>query len=427
MTAAPDSPRERPLRVVYVVSRFPSLTETFVLRELDAVAADPRVDVALVSLFRPLDSTVHPAAVPWISRRHRPSALDVIAAAGWWAVRRPARSAAIVARTVRDHGRRPRVLAKALATTLVATAVARHVRRERIDHLHAHFAAMPAQAAWTVARLTGVTYSVTAHAHDVFIHRLGLRTRLRDASFAVAISDFHRPLLATLGADPRRTPTIRMGIDVGAYPYRPRARSADQPAHVLMVSSFREYKGHRYLIEALATDPTLADVTVELIGAGELEPVVRAQVAAAGLADRVRFAGPQPEAVVRERLRHADVLVQPSVVARNGDTEGLPTTLVEAAACGVTLVATRVAGVPDLVRDGTTGMLAEPRDAADLGTALRRALDARPTETARIRAAARRRVETHHDARLGARELVAWFELAGRRGPVPDGHPEPGP
>lgn len=417
MTAAPDSPREPPLRVGYVVSRFPSLTETFVLRELDAVAADPRVEVALVSLFRPLDATVHPAAEPWIARRHRPTPWQVIAAAGWWALRRPVRSAAIVGRTVRDHGRRPRVLAKALATTLVATALARHVQRERIDHLHAHFAAMPAQAAWTVARLTGVSYSVTAHAHDVFIHRLGLRTRLGEAAFAVAISDFHRTLLATLGADPERTPTIRMGIDLDAYPYRPRVRAADEPAHLLMVSSFREYKGHRHLIEALATDPALADVTLELIGAGELEAAVRAQVDAAGLAGRVRFAGPQPEAVVRERLRHADVLVQPSVVARNGDTEGLPTTLVEAAACGVTLVATRVAGVPDLVRDGATGMLAEPADPADLGAALRRALDADPAETARIRAAARRRVETHHDARRSARELVAWCERATEPGP----------
>lgn len=416
MTAGPDSHRERPLRVGYVVSRFPSLTETFVLRELDAVAADPRVDVALISLFPPLDATVHPAAEPWIARRHRPSPRQVLAAAAWWVLRRPRRSTAIVVRTVRDHGRRPRVLAKALATSLVATALARHVERERIDHLHAHFAAMPAHAAWTVARLTGVTYSVTAHAHDVFIHRLGLRTRLREAAFVVAISDFHRGLLATLGADARRTPTIRMGIDVDAYDYRPRARAADEPPHVVMVSSFREYKGHRHLIAALTADPALDDVTVELIGSGELEPAVRAQVAAAGLDGRVRFAGPQPEAAVRERLRRADVLVQPSVVARNGDTEGLPTTLVEAAACGVTLVATRVAGVPDLVRDGITGMLADPGDAVGLAAALRRALEADPAETARIRAAARRRVETHHDAGAGARELVAWFELAGRRG-----------
>ncbi|MFA4928597.1 MAG: glycosyltransferase [Patulibacter sp.] len=413
MSAAAETDRERPLRVAYVVSRFPSLTETFVLRELQAVDADPRVEVALVSLFRPLDATVHPAAEPWIARRHRPSARQVVAAAGWWAVRRPLRSGAILVRTVRDHGRRPRVLAKALATTVVATALARHVARERIDHLHAHFATMPAQAAWTVARLTGVGYSVTAHAHDVFIHRLGLRTRLGDAAFVVAISDFHRTLLTEAGSDPDRTPTVRMGIDPRAYPYRPRVRPEGEPPHVVLVSSFREYKGHRFLIEAIAGDPALRDVTVELIGTGELEPEVRAQVTGAGLDGRVRFAGPLPETAVRERLRHADVLVQPSVIARNGDTEGLPTTLVEAAACGVTLVATRVAGVPDLVRDGVTGMLAEPGDVAGLADALRRAIDADSATVERIRRAARQRVESHHDGDRNARELVDWFVRAG--------------
>lgn len=403
------SDRERPRRVGYVVSRFPSLTETFVLRELDAVAADPRVDVALIGLFRPLDATVHPAAEPWVARRHRPSVGAVAVAAAWWALRRPGRLTAVLARTVRDHARHPTVLAKALVTTLVATAVARHVARSGIEHLHAHFAAMPAQAAWVVHRLTGVPYSVTAHAHDVFVHRLGLRTRLRDAAFVVAISGFHRRLLTAAGADSRRTPTIRMGIDVAAYPFRPRERAAGEPPRLLMVSSFREYKGHRVLIAALADDPALADVTLELVGTGELESTVRAQVAAAGLGSRVRFAGPQPEAAVRERLARADVLVQPSVVARNGDTEGLPTTLVEGAACGVSLVATRVAGVPDLVRDGVTGTLADPGDVAGLAAALRRAIAADPATTARIRAAARQRVEAVHDARRNAAELVDWF------------------
>ncbi len=417
MTADSRSRRERPIRVGYVVSRFPSLTETFILRELEAVDADPRVEVALMSLFRPLDATVHPAADPWIARRHRPTRRQVVAAAAWWTVRRPVRTAAIVARTFADHARRPRVLAKALATTVVAMALARHVARERIEHLHAHFAAMPAQAAWTVWRLTGVGYSVTAHAHDVFIHRLGLRTRLRDAAFVVAISDFHRTLLIAEGSDPERTPTIRMGIDLGTYAYRPRSRPDGTPPHVVMVSSFREYKGHRFLIAAVASDPALRDVTVELIGTGNLESAVRTQVAVAGLDGRVAFAGPQPEASVRERLRHADVLVQPSVIARNGDTEGLPTTLVEAAACGVTLVATRVAGVPDLVRDGVTGALAEPGDVAGLAAALRRVLEADDAETAQVRAAARRRVESHHAIDRNARELVAWFELAGRSGP----------
>ncbi len=396
----------------YLVSRFPSLTETFVLRELQAVDADGRVELSLMSLFPPLDATTQPAAEPWLARRHRPGVAAVAGAAAWWALRRPVRSAATVARVARDHRRDPRVLAKALVTTAVGFAQARHVRRAGIQHVHAHFAAMPALAAWTVHRLTGATYSVTPHAHDIFVHRHGLRTRLRDAAFVVAISTFHRAFLARHGADPRRLPVIGMGLDLGEHAYAPPPRDRSRPPRLLMVSSFKAYKGHRYLLDALATDSRLADVRLELVGAGPLRGAVEAQARAAGLDGRVTFAGPQPAAEVLRRLRAADVLVQPSVVQADGDTEGLPTTLVEGAACGVALVATAVAGVPDLVRDGETGALAPPADAGALADALVRVLDADDAALDAMRRAARRHVERHHDAGRAAAQLVDRFVAA---------------
>jgi glycosyltransferase involved in cell wall biosynthesis len=399
----------RPLRVAYLVSRFPSLTETFVLRELQAVDRDGRVALSLLSLFPPLDRTTQPAAEPWVARRHRPSPAAVARELAGWAARRPIRTLATFARVVADHRRRPRVLAKALVTAAVGAAQAAHVRRAGIEHVHAHFAAMPALAAWTIHRLTGATYSVTPHAHDIFIHREGLRTRLSAASFVVAISTFHREFLVRCGADPGRLPVIGMGIDLDVHAFAPPPRDRTAPARLLMVSSFREYKGHRYLLDALALDPGLREARLELVGSGPLRPAVEAQARALGIAERVAFLGPLPEAAVLERLRASDVLVQPSVVQADGDTEGLPTTLVEGAACGVTLVATRVAGVPDLVRDGETGTLAEPRDVRGLADALLRALTADDEQVAAWRAAARRHVEEHHDARRSGPLLADWF------------------
>jgi glycosyltransferase involved in cell wall biosynthesis len=419
--SAPARPQAAP-RVGYLVSRFPSLTETFVLRELQAVEADGGVRLSLMSLFPPLDRTTQPAAEAWIPRRHRPGPAAIARALLGWLVRRPVRTAGTLGRVVLDHRRRPRVLLKALVTTGVGLAQAAHVRRSGVEHVHAHFAAMPALAAWTIHRLTGATYSVTPHAHDVFIHQEGLRTRLSGASFVVAISTFHRELLARHGADPARLPVIGMGIDLREHAYRPPSRDRARPPRLLMVSSFKEYKGHRYLVEALAQEPRLADARLELVGTGPLRAAVEEQVRGLGLADRVTFAGPQPAAAVLARLRDADVLVQPSVVQADGDTEGLPTTLVEGAACGVSLVATRVAGVPDLVRDGETGALAEPRDARGLADALLRVLDLDDAALERMRGAARAHVEEHHDATRAAATLVAWFRAA--RTPRPP-RPEP--
>ncbi len=405
--------------VGYLVSRFPSLTETFVLRELDAVAADGRVRVSLLSLFPPLDRTTQPGAAPWLPGLHRPGPAAVAGATLRLLRRRPTALAGILLRVLRDHGRDPRVLVKALVTATVAVAHAERVRDAGIEHLHAHFAAMPALAAWTVHRLTGIPYSVTPHAHDIFVHRLGLRRRLAAASFVVAISGFHRTVLARLGARPERLPLVPMGIDLGEHVYAPRERARDRPPTLLMVSSFRAYKGHRVLVEALA-DPRLRSVRAELVGAGPLEQEIRRRVREAGLEGRVRFAGPLPAAGVRARIAAADVLVQPSLIGPDGDTEGLPTTLVEGAACGIALVATRVAGVPDLVREGVTGMLAEPDDPRSLADALVRSLAQDDAELERTRRAAREHVEQHHDGRRAARALVDWF-LAGTAIGAPGG------
>lgn len=386
------------------------------LRELQAVEQDGRVQLSVMSLFPTMDKTTQPGAQAWLSRRYRPGVAAITGAVLAWIARRPGRSIRTLARVVVDHRRNPKVLVKALITTAIGFAQARHVRRAGIVHVHAHFAAMPALAAWTVHRLTGATYSVTPHAHDIFIHQEGLATRLSQAAFVVAISSFHREFLAAHGAHPDRLPVIGMGIDLEDYAFAPTPRARDRPARLVMVSSFKEYKGHHYLIEALALDRRLGDVRLELIGTGLLRGAVEQQVDQQGLRDRVTFAGPQPASAVLERLRRADVLVQPSVVQADGDTEGLPTTLVEGAACGVTLVATRVAGVPDLVRDGETGALAEPRDVRGLADALLRVLDAGDGEIARLRRAARVHVEQHHDASRAAPTLVDWF-LRAAQGP----------
>ncbi|CAB4921046.1 unannotated protein [freshwater metagenome] len=412
--AATDDTTDGPdgtVRVGYLVSRFPALTETFVLRELLAVDALPGTAVTLMSLFPSPDRDVHAdSTAAWVSRAHRPGPVAALRAVLRWAGRRPVRTAAVWARTVADHRRSAVALAKALAATGQGFALAEHVERERVEHVHAHFAALPAQAAWAIERLTGVPYSVVAHAHDVFSHQDGLGTRLRAAAFVVAISRYHRMFLMHFGARPERTVLLPLGLDLGRYAFAERRPPADGPVDVLFVSSLREYKGHRFLVEALALEPRLSRVRVELVGKGPLREELEALARARGVADRVVFAGPLPPEDVLARLGTAHLLVQPSTIEEDGHTEGLPTTLVEAAACGVGMVASRVTGVPDLVRDGETGYLAEPGDARGLADALLRAID--DPDGPALRRAARAHVEAWHDQELVAPELARRFRAS---------------
>jgi glycosyltransferase involved in cell wall biosynthesis len=402
-----------PIRVGYLVSRFPLLTETFILREMEAVDAEPGVEVSAMSLFPTADDVVHDEARPWIPRLHRPSAARGVVSVLRWAARRPVRTAAVWGRVLVDHrGADPRVVAKALTTTALAFAQADHVRARGVQHVHAHFASLPALAAWTIHRLTGVPYSTTAHAHDVFMHQEGLATKLRAASFVVAISGYHRMFLQHFGARAERTHLAPLGLDLQRYAFRPREIPAEGTVDVLFVSSLRPYKGHAVLVEALAAEPRLARLRVEVVGQGPLLAEIERRAVELGVRDRLVFSGPQPQGRVLELLARAHVLVQPSVVEADGHTEGLPTTLVEAAASGATMVASRVTGIPDIVREGETGFLAEPGDARSLADALLRALE-HPDPRA-LQRAAREHVERWHDLRRVAPRLTAWFRESAR-------------
>jgi colanic acid/amylovoran biosynthesis glycosyltransferase len=399
----PDSGAMSQRRVAYVVSRFPEVTQTFVLRELCAVASDSRLDVSLFTLFGGDISIIHSGAQSWLDSCRQPKLRPAMRALSYWARRRPWQLARLAGAVARDHAAEPSLLVKNLYTTLLALAIAREVEAAGITHIHAHFAAYPAQAAHVVSKLTGATYSITPHAYDIFVSQAGLSRKLRPASFVVAVSRYHQMFLQHFGADPGAMPVIRYGLDLERYSFVPTALPRSGRVDALMISSFREYKGHRVLLEALA-DSRLADLHVEFIGDGDLRLEIEAAASVAGLSDRVTFSGSRDVEYVRARLVAANLLIQPSIVQHDGDTEGLPNTVIEGCASGLLVVTTRVAGTPELVEDGVSGFLAEPRSSESLADALHRALT--HEHHAAVVGEARRRVEAEHDLKRTAKSMA---------------------
>lgn len=407
--------------VAYVTSRFPEVSQTWMLRELDAVAADPRIECELLSLFAPMKrtATVHPAAERWLSRLRRPGPATVIGGLAWWLRRSPARLLGSLALVVSAYGRRPALLARALVTVGVAAAHARSLGALRVDHVHAHTATYPLLTAWFCHRLTGVPYSFTAHAHDIYIDQTFLERRLAEADFAVAISDHNRGFLAAFGGD-RTTPVhvVRSGIDLSTYRFRPRAPQPTGPVRALSIGGLKDYKGHRFLLQALAGAPELERVSLDLVGDGPLREELEQLAHGLALDDRVRFHGALPEPAVTSLLEDADMFVLPSVITARGNTEGLPVVLMEALAAGAPVVATRVSAVPELIGDGETGLLVEPARPAALAAAMARVL-ADPDAARRRAVAGRSLVERRYDARrsgvvLGGLFLGAGAEAVGR-------------
>jgi glycosyltransferase involved in cell wall biosynthesis len=355
------------------------------------------------------EDAVHPAARRWLPRVARPSALDGLRALGWWLRRRPLRLLSSVALVARGYGRRPELLARALVTLPLAAAHARRLRAEGVDHVHAHFATYPALGAWLAWRLTGVPYSFTAHAHDIFVHQLFLAHKARDARFVVAISEYNRRFLSAGAPDSAPIHVVHCGVDPEAYAFRARDLPGDGDLRALCVAALVEYKGHRVLLDALAGGSNgLERIRLDLVGGGELRDELEAHAARLGIADRVTFLGGRREEEVRSLLERSDMFVLPSVVSRNGDMEGLPVALMEALASGLPTVSTRQSGIPELVREGETGALAEPADPESLRAALSRVLGD-PSATRAWAEEGRRLVEAEFDIRESGRRMAALF------------------
>lgn len=358
--------------VVYLVSRFPVTSETFIVREIDALDRSGRFDLELRSLFPSPDKPVHDIARRWTERLIRPSAAAALTGLGWAALTRPRALASVLAAVLVGYGRRPALLVRALVTVLLACAHARDLaRRPRPPHIHAHYATYPALAAWVCRRLVGTSYSFTAHAHDLYVDTSMLDQKVAGASFVVTISEYNRALLER--NNPGHTPihVVHAGIDTAAYQFRPRTIPAAGPVRALTVASLQAYKGHAVLLHALALGgPAVDRIVLDLIGDGVLRGDLERLSDQLGLSQRVRFLGSRSEVEVRTALDEADVFVLPSVVADDGQMEGLPVALMEALACGVPTVSTALSGIPEIVVDGVTGLLAVPGDAVSLNGTL---------------------------------------------------------
>jgi glycosyltransferase involved in cell wall biosynthesis len=181
----------------------------------------------------------------------------------------------------------------------------------------------------------------------------------------------------------------------------------------LCVASLQEYKGHRVLLQALAgAGNRLAHVRLDIVGEGPARAELEQLATDLGVEARVRFHGSLPEPAVADLLAAADLFVLPSVVARNGQREGLPVVLIEALAAGVPVVATRLSGVPELIRDESTGLLAEPGDPASLARSIE-AVIADPAAARGRAEAGRRLVEREFDIRRSAETLGRLFLASG--------------
>ena len=404
------SPSEIPApRIGYVLKMYPRFSETFIVQEVLALEAAGTV-VEIFSLRPPLDGRFHECLAevqaPVTYLRHAG-----LRAGDVWAALAQARQTLPLLPANLEL-----LLDAAVVDAVQALELAGLVQGRGLTHLHAHFGSVSTTVARLASRLTGVPFTFTAHAKDIFhddVEPADLHGKLTDAAGVVTVSDFNLSFLRTrYGTAAGNVHRIYNGLDLTRFPY---ASPAQRPPVIAAVGRLVEKKGFSDLVEAVALlVGTRSDLRVDLVGTGPLEADLREQIRACGLGGTVRMWGALPQGQVRRIVQSAAAFAAPCVVAGDGNRDGLPTVLLEAMALGTPCVATPVTGIPEVVRDGDTGLLVGESDPGQLAAALARLLDDAPLRD-RLARSARLVVEREFDVRRQAVALRTLF--TGAAGP----------
>ncbi len=376
--------------VGYLLKTFPKVSETFILNEILGLERQG-IALEIFSLCRPADSEFHcVSAQVQAPVRYLPYGLSR------WAL--PALKA-----HVRLCRRDPRRYAKAVRSIagrkegltvfkfLKAGYLAALLEERGIQHLHAHFANVPATMAELVHLLTGLPFSFTAHAKDIYLSDPDILNRkIHHAEFVVTCTEYNRAFLQNISTNGTPIHRVYHGLDLDRFqpagsagPEGGQSLVGTVPAgacpHVpmlLSVGRLREKKGFPVLLQACRI---LKDrgyrFRCQIVGYGPLQPELERLIRALDLTDHVFLLGKKPHTEVLALYRQATVFVLPCQITSDGDRDGIPNVLLEAMAMQVPVVSTDISGIPELIDHMTNGLTVPPENPEALTQALARLLD----------------------------------------------------
>jgi glycosyltransferase involved in cell wall biosynthesis len=420
-------------RVAYVMNGFPRLSETFIAHEIHQLER-LGMPLRLYSVKQEREAFVHPvvAAIraPLVYLPDATS-LSGTTLVRWLRGNLPTFASAHVSLLRRrplawlstlgsalalawKHRPAPLALRKVfIKEFLQAGWIADAITREGdVSHLHGHFCHGVATITWFASRLTGLPFSFTAHAKDIYQAELNpgrlLERKLGAARFVATCTCANADVLRARHPRPNEVHAIYHGLDTQWFSPRPGAASAEAPL-VLSVGRLVEKKGFDRLIAACALLKARgANFRCVIVGEdGSAGPALRAQIEALNVADRVHLYGAVTQDRLREIYRGARAFALPCRVMEDGDRDGFPNVLAEAMAMGVPVVSTPISGIPEMIDDRVHGLLVEG-SAASLADALQRLLDDAALH-AHIAQAARARICERFDSRRTTVELRDLF------------------
>ncbi len=400
----------KPARLAYLVSQYPAVSHTFILREvLRLRELGFEIEVASINApDRPLERLTAAEQVEaertYYVKRH--------GAAGAWAAKwatlttQPAGFFRGLKFALRLGGADLKKLTYGMFYFIEALMIGRWMAREGLTHLHVHFATPAATVALIAHQIFPITFSMTVHGPDEFYDAPGyyLAEKIAGANFICCIGQYARSQLMKLSPPDHwdKFEISPLGVDPALFAPRP-FRADPHPFEVICVGRLTPAKGQAILLDAIARLRAEGrEIRLRVVGDGPDRPILERIVAERGLGAAVIFEGAVNQDLIRELYAAADAFALASFA------EGIPVVLMEAMAMTIPCVTTFITGIPELIRDGLDGLLVAPSDAEGLAAALARLMDDAELRR-RLGEAGRVRVEEKYHLHRNIERLAAIF------------------
>ena len=379
-TLAPLSPtkevipsNKRTGKIAYIMSRFPKISETFILFEILEHERQGR-DVGVYPLLREKQPVVHPEAERITNRAHFQPFISkqIFRANLHYFLRRPEAYIKMLAEVLGGTISNRKVFIGTLGIIPKSVRFAYLMEQQGISHVHAHFCNHPAMSALIINRLTDIPFSFTAHGSDLHKDKTMLDKKVEASTFAATVSSYNKSAMLTKCGRQANTKIhiVHCGIDPDIFKPRDHALK-NGLLRILCVASFEEVKGHKYLVRACEIlKSRKIDFVCDFIGEGPVRGKIEDQIKQAKLSNQIIVHGSLPRLEVAKKFKEAHVKALVSVPTTDGKREGVPVVLMEAMACELPVISSQLSGIPELVDHDKTGILVAPRDVEGIANAL---------------------------------------------------------
>lgn len=346
------------MKIAYLLHNFPKLSESFVLNEIVELIRRGH-DVQIYSLYDLKESIVHEEIQKYdiLNRTHYMSPINT---ADYFRI---SKNFLILSY---QNLRQLKISKIEFKNNIKIACFATDINKRKMDLIHTHFATM-GPLAETLSKLTGLPYTLTAHAYDIYMNPnvKQLKHTMENAESVITISEYNKKYMRELGVT-NNIEVVRCGLNLDKFNLinnKRRTINKDGNIKILTTARLVEKKGIEYLIKAvpLVTEE-IKNCKFTIIGGGPLEGILHNLSAELGVDRYIDFKGNVSDSELIQYYQNSDIFILPCVVTENGDCDGIPVAMMEAMAVGLPVISTNVSGIPELVEDGVSGILVQPKD-----------------------------------------------------------------